>query len=328
MNQDSIQDSIKQLAANKQKLQFGVFDGLINNTSTQQWDQSNQLLSPRRWHRKSWIFVGAYHPSIYVGFAIVDAGFLAKAFCYVYFPSTGKLIEHGIDRPFAFSKDFEANFNDSWKLGNYRINNSNEQLSFSYASKKFSLSIKGKNTKQGLSFICPSIGTKRPFHFTYKNQLISFDIRCEINGKKLQFKTIPGSIDFSKGYPPKHTQWNWTSFMGQLEDGTPLGINVVDGFNNNMENVVWLGTERILIGPVCYQYKQPLEHSLWKVDALDGNLSLSMQGIGNRKEHINLRFLKSKFVQVFGSIQGRIRYQGNWKKFSGQGVMEEHEAIW
>ena len=53
-----------------------------------------------------------------------------------------------------------------------------------------------------------------------------------------------------------------------------------------------------------------------------------MQGIGNRKEHINLRFLKSKFIQVFGSIQGRIRYQGNWKKFSGQGVMEEHEAIW
>ena len=95
-----------------------------------------------------------------------------------------------------------------------------------------------------------------------------------------------------------------------------------------MENVVWIGTERILIGDVKYHYSKPLTKSKWTVRSLNGDLELQMLPNGSRKENLNLKLLKSKFIQVFGAIEGQIRHEGEWKKLSGFGVMEEHEAIW
>jgi hypothetical protein len=326
--QKKILNSIPSLLSEEKAQAFGIYNNVVPDTSTNVWDGSKGWKSPRRWQRKSWIFFGAYSADIFVGFAIVDAGFLGKAFCYVYRPKTGEILENGIDRPFAFEANFEANLESYWQLGQYEILTKKGQMHFNFLGKKFQLSMQCTHNEHGLSFICPSKGSNRPFHYTYKNLLLPTNIQLKQKGETQFFNNLQGSIDFSKGYPPKHTNWNWTSFSGYLEDGTPIGINVVDQFNQNMENVVWLGTERILIGNVGYQYNKPLAKSLWKVRSLNGDLELSMQAKGSRKENINIKFLKSKFTQVFGAIEGRIRHQGTWKKLSGYGVMEEHEAIW
>lgn len=328
VRQKKIQSSISGLLSQKKIQEFGVYSDLIADTNTNVWDGTKGWRSPRRWHRKSWLFLGAASEDVIVGAAIVDAGFIAKAFCYVYFPKTGELLEDGIDRPFAFEANFDANINSHWKLGNYEIKYTGKQLKFQFKGKKFQLTLENTNNNNGLSFICPSKGKKRPFHFTYKNLLLPTKITVTQKGKTQQFDQIYGSLDFSKGYPPKHTQWNWTSFMGNLEDGTPVGINVVDQFNQNMENAVWIGTESQLLGDMRYTYQKPLAKSLWKVEAVDGNLELEMQPNGSRKENIDVKVLKSKFTQVYGEITGKILYQGTWKALKGYGVMEEHEAIW
>lgn len=328
LHQKKILNSIPSLLSEKAIQAFGVYDNVVPDTSTNVWDGSKGWKSTRRWQRKSWLFFGAYSADIFVGFAIVDAGFLGKAFCYVYRPKTGELLENGIDRPFAFEGNFEADLDSYWQLGHYEILTKKGQMHFNFKGKKFQLSMQCTNNEHGLSFLCPSTGANRPFHYTYKNLLLPTNIQLKQKGETQFFNNLYGSIDFSKGYPPKHTNWNWTSFLGNLEDGTPIGINVVDQFNQNMENVVWLGTERILIGNVGYQYNKPLEKSLWKVRSLNGDLELSMQAKGSRKENINIKLLKSKFTQVFGRIEGKIRHQGTWKKLRGYGVMEEHEAIW
>lgn len=323
-----INNRIPSLISQNKVQEYGVYNDVVSDTNTNAWDGSKGWQSTRRWHRKSWIFFGAYSADIFVGFAVIDAGFLGKAFCYVYLPKTGRLLEHGIDRPFAFDCNFEANLDSYWTLGQYKILNKNGQLYFSFEGKKFQVQLQCRNNADGLSFICPSKGAKRPFHYTYKNLLLSTDIKFTENGQTQQFKQVYGSIDFSKGYPPKHTQWNWTSCLGQLEDGTPIGINLVDQFNKNMENAVWIGKERILIGEVTYEYSKPLDQSLWKIQSVDGSLELQMMPNGSRKENINLTVLKSKFTQVFGAINGKIFHQNQWKNLSGHGVMEEHEAIW
>ncbi|BDS12479.1 DUF2804 domain-containing protein [Aureispira anguillae] len=328
VRQKKILNSISSLLSQNKVQKYGAYNDVVSDTNTNVWDGSKGWNSPRRWQRKSWIFFGAYSPDIVVGFAIVDAGFLGKAFCYIYFPKTGELLENGIDRPFAFDANFEANLDSHWSLGNYQILTKNGQMHFEFKGKKFQISLQCTNNEHGLSFVCPSTGNKRPFHYTYKNLLLPTNIQLTKKGQTQQFNNLYGGIDFSKGYPPKHTDWNWTSFLGKLEDGTPVGINIVDQFNQNLENAVWIGTERILIGAVSYQYGPPLEHSLWKVVALEGNLELSMQPNGSRKENINIKLLKSKFTQVFGVIEGRILHQNQWKKLIGYGVMEEHEAIW
>lgn len=328
VRQKNIQFSIKSLLFENKLQEYGVYNNVVPDTNTNVWDGTKGWKSARRWQRKSWIFAGAYSPDIFVGFAIVDAGFLGKAFCYVYFPKTGALLEDGIDRPFAFDAHFEASIDSHWQLGNYQILTKNGQMHFEFKGKKFQVSMQCTNNEHGLSFLCPSEGNKRPFHFTYKNLLLPTQVQFTKKGKTQTFSDLYAGIDFSKGYPPKHTTWNWTSFLGQLEDGTPVGINVVDQFNKNMENVVWIGTERILIGHVTYRYGEPLKKSKWTVRSRNGDLEMNMQPNGSRKENINIKFLKSKFTQVFGTIEGRIRHHGEWKNLTGNGVMEEHEAIW
>lgn len=328
VRQKNIQSSISSLLSQKKVHTYGVYDDVVSDTNTNEWDGSKGWKSPRRWQRKSWVFLGAYNPEIVVGFAIIDAGFLGKAFCYVYHPNNQLLLEDGIDRPFAFDANFGANLNSHWKLGNYQLFTKNNQLHFEFKGKKFQISMQCTNNEHGLSFICPSTGNKRPFHYTYKNLLLPTNIQLTHKGKTKHYENLHGGIDFSKGYPPKHTNWNWTSFTGQLDDGTPVGINLVNEFNQNLENAVWIGNERILIGDVRYQYKKPLAKSLWEVKAVNGNLELEMMPNGSRKENINIKVLKSKFTQVFGPIKGRIRHEGTWKNLTGYGVMEEHEAIW
>ncbi len=320
--------AIKDLKEGNQLRKFGVYHDSVQITNTNEWDGTKAWKSTRRWQRKSWIFAGAYSAEIYVGFAIVDAGFLGKAFCYVYFPQSGQILEHGTDRPFAFSSDFNADLNSHWKLGRYEIYSQGDEMYFKFTGKKFSLNMQCRNNDNGLSFLCPSSGGKRPFHFTYKNLLLPTKINLTANGQNKEYRDLYAGLDFSKGYPPKHTNWNWTSFTGILEDGTPVGINVVDQFNKNMENVIWIDKERILIGDVNYSYSKPAEKSEWRVRSENGNLELTMIPKGNRKEHINLKLLKSKFIQVFGTIEGRINHNGVWKNLTGYGVMEEHEAIW
>jgi len=327
--QKKIHSKIASLYPNQQIPAWGVYEGLPPCTSTNDFDGNKGWWSPRRLQRKSWVFLGAYSADVFVGIAIVDAGYIGQAFCYVYFPEEEKLFEKGYQRPFAFAKDFDADLTSDWQLGPFKIYTSADgQLHGQYRSDDFVLEIACQQNEKGLSFVCPSEGKKRPFHFTYKNLLLPTQVTCTIDGQKQHFEGLKSGIDFSKGYPPRQTSWNWVSFLGKTADGQAVGINLVDGFNQNIENAVWIGEERHLLGKVSFDYSRPLTQSTWQVHSEQNNLELYMQPNGSRAENLNLKVLKSDFTQVFGKITGRIRLGEKWQSLEGYGVMEEHEAVW
>lgn len=328
IHQKIIHTKLNSLISENKIPDFGVYHGLPMHTNTDKWDGKKNWASARRWHRKSWIFVGVYTPNFAIGFAMVDAGFIGKGFCYVHIPNEEIYLENGVDKPFGFGNNFEANLDSQWQLGNYTLHTNNDQsYSLHYEGKDFGLTIDFQDNEQGLSFICPSDGTsKRPFHFTYKNLLVPMDVTLKYRQKEAVYQQVYGSIDFSKGYPPKHTTWNWLSFTGTTTNGEAVGINLVDNFNANLENVIWVGSKRYLWDKVNFEYTTPLTTSEWKVTNKD--LELRLHPNGNRKENINLKWLKSKFIQVFGKIEGKIKLEHQWFTISGYGVMEEHEAVW
>lgn len=307
---------------------FGAYQAAAHSTNTNAWDGSKGWSSPRRWQRKAWLFFGAYSPELVVGFAIVDAGFVGQAFCYVYLPKEQRLLEDQMQVPFAFAAGFEADLHSTWKLGAYKIYSQKDHWNFEFKGKQFELRLQSQQQTGGLSFLCPSDGGKRPFHYTYKQLLLPTKVQFQEKGNAAIKADLQGSLDFSKGYPPRHTNWNWTSFVGQLADGRKVGINLVDNFNQNLENAVWVDTTVQLLGKVNYTYQTPLDKHPWQVESEDQQLWLQLTPEGARKEHLNLGLLKSKFTQVYGAIEGWIWLDGQQQQLRGYGVMEEHEALW
>lgn len=310
---------------NKKLLPFGAYRDLITQPLTQPWDGDSGFLSARRWQRKAWLFVNVCNADFYAGIAICDAGYLGKPFVYIYDVKNKILLEDGASVPFAFNKNEDWTLKSDWKIKNYHIYAVDNQIIAKYKGKKFQLTITIDNNHNGLSFVCPS--KNRPFHFTYKNEALPAQVEFTYKGVTQRCHTVLGGIDFSKGYPPRHTTWNWTSFMGQTTDGTKVGINLVDKFNDNIENALWLGNEQSLLGSVKYEYAQASEKNAWRV--FNDNLEIVMPNpLGARRENVNAIFLKSKFIQVFGVMSGKIKVNNIWTNIEGFGVMEEHEAKW
>lgn len=306
---------------------FGIYQDIIEQPSTKIWDANGGLFSARRTQRKTWLFIGAGDADVFIGFAIVDAGLIAKAFAYIYDLKSNRLLEDSITLPLGFPAHFDPNLKSDWILKNFSISTEHNIMSAAYSGKKFSLKLQISLNNDGLSFVCPS-ASPRPFHYTYKNLLLP--VKAEWTNRSEQYSrdNLLGGIDFSKGYPPRHTFWNWTSFMGYTEEGIPVGINLVDGFNDNIENALWIGEERVPLGKVLFDYQPPIESSRWEVNSVDATLQLSMQPLGARKENVNVLLMKSKFTQVYGPIKGQLIHNGKKVLLQGFGVMEEHEALW
>ncbi len=307
-------------------LPLGVYDGLIKNTSTRYWDK-NGFIPRRRRERKTWVFLGGYSKDLMIGIAVVDAGFIANAFTYFFVPSEQLFVEDKITLPGGFSNHFDPGLHDEWKLKNYLINTVGNKILASYKG-KFELSVEMNDNQSGLSFICPS--PSRPFNFTYKNVCLPATFSIKYNGKTYNEKGDFGSIDFSKGYPPRHTIWNWASITGTLENGQRFGANLLDGHNGKYENAAWIGEDRILLPVTKFKYSKskPLDQQVWEMYTENKTIELTFDPVGVRKENLNAVVMKSKFTQCFGHFKGKVKKNGEWLNFEGYGPAEEHEALW
>ncbi len=314
------------LHENGVKIPVGSYQQMPENCSTKIWDGNGGLQSPRRLQRKSWIFTSANDADFFIGFAIVDAGLLGKAFVYIFDKKNKKCIENHINIPLGFSADFDPSFQGSWKLGEYQVHYNENQLFCEVNTKQIKYRLSIEVDLKGISFMCPA--GDRPFHFTYKNLHLKANAYVEFNGKQYKEREMVACIDFSKGYPPRHTFWNWLSFTGETESGKQIGLNLVDQFNGNIENVLWLDNEVIPVSKALFIYENPMEAGMVTINTVDGIIEISMTAEGKRGEHMNFILMKSKFTQVFGQISGKIRWKNQLLEIKGYGVIEEHEALW
>lgn len=322
-----IQPTPPALAENGKPIAYGAYDGLIPNTSTAQWDNEGGSFPRRRFQRKAWVFYGAYTPELMVGIAVADAGYLANAFAYFFVPGEGLFVEDKILWPFGFPTEFDPHLTSDWVLKNFSITSTNKEMTCRLDG-KFKLTLTGQLNDKGLSFMCPTVD--RPFNFTYKNLCLPTHVTVEYKGKVYNASGRIGGIDFSKGYPPRNTFWNWASFAGQATDGTPVGMNLFRGHNGKYENAAWIGDDRILLSNTTFEYdkSKPLDKQTWKLRTEDGLVELDFEPYGKRAEKINALLLSHDFTQPFGKFTGRIMHKGQWLQVTGYGPVEDHTSKW
>lgn len=307
---------------------FGRYAGLIRDLSTATWDGTLGPLSPRRTQRKTWVYLGAFSERFMAGFAIADAGLVASAFVYVFDREQRTLIEEKLTVPFGFGRAFEGRVDQPWELSNadklWRIVPRAGGWSAEFSCRDWRLKMELAQSGKGMSTVAQS--PQRPFNFTYKDCALDATLSLTRGGQAVG-STARGMVDFTLGYPPRRTFWNWAAGCGRAGDQA-LGFNLVAHFNNGLENGLWLGGRMLPLAQAGFVYDPRALNNAWRIVSADGVLDLRFEPEGRRAENINALVASSRFVQLFGRFGGTLRLDGRELPIDAFGVTEEHHAVW
>jgi len=134
-------------------------------------------------------------------------------------------------------------------------------------------------------------------------------------------------LDFTLGYPPRRTFWNWAAGSGQA-GGERIGFNLVAEFNEGLENALWIGGRILPLAQAHFRYEKGALERTWRVRTEDGVFEATFEPEGKRAENIDVLVISSKFTQMFGRFVGTLLIEGERVPFTADGVVEEHHAVW
>lgn len=157
--------------------------------------------------------------------------------------------------------------------------------------------------------------------------------RLRTAGKSFNLDGAVGGLDSTFGLLARRTSWRWAFACGRLDDGTPVGINLVEGFNESREdvneNAVWLGRELIPVGRARFSWNRSDVLDRWSVTTTDGALDLEFRPIAAHREHRDLKLVRSRFAQPVGRWSGVLRHGGREYRLDGlPGVAEDQDVLW
>ncbi len=142
-----------------------------------------------------------------------------------------------------------------------------------------------------------------------------------------------GGLDYTHGYLARRTAWRWGFACGRLADGTPLGVNLVEGFNESRddvnENAVWLGNTLFPVGRARFTFNAHEVLDPWRVTTDDGAVDLVMTPIAAHREHRDLKLVVSHFAQPVGLWRGTVTVGGvRHEVHDVPGVTEDQSVLW
>jgi hypothetical protein len=304
------------------------------------------FFSPDRFREKRWCYVGIIHPDLIFGCAVIHLGYMAGAFAFGFDRKASRMIEHA---PVFFP------------LGQVSFDRNPDHGVASYQSLRGRLCLtqgrpQGRKTVQA-NFFLPGRSLKAdiditdpeggllPMHFhmpmekgrsafTTKAAGLTAKGSIRLNGKA--FDLDPGHtfavFDWTDGFYPRRTSWNWACGAGLAGDGTRIGFNFSSGVYEKglLENTLWINGKPEKTGEVVFVYDPENPSLPWRIRSRDRLIDLTFTPEGIRRAHDDLLILKSFFIQPCGSFEGSVRTKdGLTVRFSGLGgVVEEHHATW
>ncbi|NVJ23488.1 MULTISPECIES: DUF2804 domain-containing protein [Myxococcus] len=308
--------------------------------------RTTRLLKRKRWH---YTFVAT--PEVAALFAVVDLGYSASAFavaldlherkplCDVSFlGAPGPMLSLG-DKPGA---GLSASFRTLG--GKLSIRRGEEDERYQVAVDVSRVRTGSLNTFQwagellvaggppALTVIAPVQGDGLVNVTMKRNGLLSFG-SLEAGGKRFRLDGGVGGIDYTQGYLARHTAWRWAFAAGRLADGTPVGLNLVEGFNESNadanENALWLGDRLYPLARARFEYDAKNLLAPWKLTTVDGAVDLRFQPFYVHREERNLRLIISHFAQPVGFFEGTVTVGGQTLQLSNvPGVTEDQDMLW
>lgn len=286
--------------------------------------------------KKKWFYTALASPDLYVGCAIVDAGYAANAFAFAASPKSGILdaTSHlGVVRLGCHVSDVAEDGALAWFRApgaSFRL--SREGTAYDLVVDTAKLSVRARLETEGaappITAICRPTGGD--VNVTMKRVLLPASGYVTVKGTPRPLEGAMGGLDYTHGFLPRITRWRWAYFMGKSESGEPVAMNLVEGFNGEPECAVWVGDKLFPVGEGRFTFdaKQPLEP--WQVATACGSVDVRFSPVGMHAEKRDLRIIRSEFVQPVGTFHGTLRLPGRLpiELVGVPGVVEDQSVRW
>jgi hypothetical protein len=330
---------------------FGTFQGALDvvDLSRLQGSYQPNRVDRLRMHKK-WVYTFVATREVAALCAIVDLGYSSNAFALAIDFTTGRVLADdgalGLPAPMVKVNDhpgagLDASFRHplarlkAWRtFGDERFHGTVRLgLDAPLISPKLQLSwdLLAAGAPPPLTVIAPVDGGV--VNVTQKwAGLLSFG-SLEAGGKRYSLDGGVGGMDYTHGFLARETAWRWAFVCGRLDDGTPFGINLVEGFNEARddvnENALWLGNELLPLGRARFTWNPNAILDPWKVSTTDGVVVLSFKPWAAHQEVRDLKLIKSSFKQPVGLWSGELRVRDRVHVIKdAPGVAEDQSVLW
>ncbi len=315
------------------------------NTASSSPQRLNQRLN--QWLKeKRWCYIGIFNPDIIFGCAVIHLGYMASAFAFGFDRQKCKMIEFSFVFPPMGQIRYDRNpeqgicrykslFGNITLAHNYPpgVGRVDAALSFFKKSLKADIDVTvPDNSFLPMNFLMPMANGKKAF--TSKAAGLCAKGQIVLNKKRFDLTLSDTFVvfDWTNGFYPRRTFWNWACGAGKDNNGSHIGFNFSLGVYEYglLENTVWINGSPKKTGPVKFIYDEENPELPWQISSRDGRIQILFKPEGVRSANDNLGFIKSKFIQPCGSFEGSVQI-GNEApiKFSDiSGVVEEHFAKW
>ncbi len=290
--------------------------------------------------KKGWIYLGVATERRYLGLAIVKLGYATSAFAYV--------LDH-LHRTLIFDQSVvglptqatlatttgrgaEATFRGPHAdLSIARTTDAPIfRVSGQFGPLELDLSLDGTSAPPSLLAVHETPGFRGgPSLFSATEKRLALDVHGTLSlaGRRFQLHDAVGGYDFSFGYPPRHTRWNWSFLLGRSA-GRPFGVNLVKGFVGAPECAAWYDGGLYPLAEGAFDYQAEAPEAPWTVTSgSDFHARFAVDGI--HREEKNFGVLKSRFLQPVGAFEGALQLAGKRIEFANMlGVVEEQDVLW
>ncbi|MDY0001588.1 MAG: DUF2804 domain-containing protein [Polyangia bacterium] len=301
----------------------------------------------RRFRLKRWQHYGLVLPDLFVGLAIVDAGFLRTAWCSVVDRTTGESFEHQRKGPLLDLVIPDVLWDGRAYL---RAPGFNLEIHNHLDGGEHSLSLRIAG-RQGLPAVraelrCLDIpGKCQPMVVVLpvgaRNAMYSHKAALPLVGSiEVGGREVPADqdeafaiLDIHEASYPHHTWWRWATFAGRHRDGRAIAMNLTENPNEQddrwNENGIWVDGWLHRLDRARFHFDEQDLLRPWHLSSVDGAVDLTFTPQGERQEHLDLGLVKSTFHQPWGTFAGRLRVAGESIDIADFfGVCEDHDARW
>jgi|JI10StandDraft_1071094.scaffolds.fasta_scaffold66330_3 hypothetical protein len=296
-----------------------------------------------RFRLKEWHYSSFVTDSWFFAVGLVQLGYAANAFAY--------LVDR--KRPTHPARQFEAisplgsalRFAPSSVGGSTRWQRRNARVDFEWMAPEWRVKLdipfedaplRGElrlRSAESLALLHPL--TKDRPAYTHKAAGLQATGVLDLGDQRLDFREAYGTLDWTRSLANRETRWKWASFAGRDKAGDMVGLNLSaevydDAEGNSRENGFWLNGKVRPLGGVRFELPKDPGVNDWRIVSRETSggrpeLELSFEPFGARRQNLDLRLVRSDFIQPYGVFRGQVQGHELDQVF---GVVEDHLAVW